>query len=65
MSAAELLEFLFLLKFYAYGAFVPSRWQNLISVLRFEFWMEVWEIVACMAVECELSEDRALHYDSD
>lgn len=65
MSAAELLVFLFLLKFYAYGAFILSGWQNLISVLRFEFWMEVWETVACVAVEHELSEDQALQYDSD
>lgn len=33
------------------GAFVSSGWQNFISVFRFEFWMEVWEIVACVAVE--------------
>ncbi|XP_054671732.1 eukaryotic translation initiation factor 1b isoform X1 [Grus americana] len=56
--------FLFLLKFYSLGAFVSSGWQNLITVFRFEFRMEAWEIVACMAVEPTFSEDWTLQYDS-
>lgn len=60
-SVPELLIFVLLLKFYSFGAFRSNGWQNLTNVFRSEFWMEVWEIVACLNIE----PTWALKYCSD
>lgn len=35
-------------------------WQDLIGAPKCEFWVEAWEMVACVAVELTLIEDGAL-----